>query len=429
MAHRILALAAALITSPCLLALAETYVDPDRSWWAAFTDTPDGTAPDLNAAAQQDPRYLAADEFTLAEVLATIITELETARRTTDPTSAEVVMSVGARVGDYDAARGSFPVSAFGPSTYLKIDSDGLHFRNWLAFNIFLADPEAGRALRETIGLDDVVAEVSIKASWPSATRRSAYDGHVSGIAYDTRSRTLLGRVDAAPAAVASPVDTAASADGICVDIEAAAGLPAIDTSWEDAKAQLAEGWPLVVSDAWSYTATGRHLAHVRRDCVIEIDDAHVPNEGFQFYLQQVEGSGLSQDGASFEMADILGQGGLSTSGFCGRLACGASEVPARCAVLTFPPRDGGHVLTGAFGVIEMPGDITNARALAELGAQPEAVSVNIMDTLLGYDVEDIRLARKAPITAGLGVATVMATAGHRRRSGYPTTRWPRPLA
>lgn len=405
-------LAATLALSTALPALAETYVDPDRAWWAAFTDRLDGTTPDPEDLARQDPRYLAADEFSRAAVMAEIATDLAAAREALDPGSAVVVMSVMAIFGDYDSARGGFPVSTFGPSSYLETGSGGLHFRNWQAFNLFPAELDAARALRERIGTDDIVAEVTLEAIRPSTTRRGAYDGHVSGVAYYTRGGDLLGRMEAAPEVVASPGQVADGAAGLRARIEAVAGLPALGTAWDDAKAQLAEGWPLVVSDAWTETATGRQLSHVRRDGTLETDEAPDPAEGFRVYLQQVEGAWLPQDGLSLALTDILGQGGLSTTGLGSGLGCGTPEVPDRCAVLTFAPRAGGHVLTGAHGVIERPGDMTLAEALADLGAGPEVAGIEIMDTLLGYDVEDVRLARKATITGGLGVAARMAVAG-----------------
>ena len=91
--------------------------------------------------------------------------------------------------------------------------------------------------------------------------------------------------------------------------------------------------------------------------------------------------------------------------------ACGTPELD-RCAVLTFSPRDGGHVLTGIHGVIEMPGTLTLTEALAAFGATPEAAGVTLRETLVAYDREDLRLARKAPVTGGMGVTAMMATAG-----------------
>ena len=178
--------------------------------------------------------------------------------------------------------------------------------------------------------------------------------------------------------------------------------------------------WPLVVADAWTETATGRHPAHIRRDGAIETDAAPDPAEGFRVHLQQVEGAWLQQDGLSLALTDILGQGGLSTTGLGSGVGCGMPEVADRCAVLTFAPRVGGHVLTAAHGVVERPGDMTPAEALADLGADPEVAGIEIMDTLLGYDVEDVRLARKAAITGGLGVAARMAAAGGPAQAALP---------
>jgi hypothetical protein len=42
-------------------------------WWANTFKAVDGVAPNYEALARQDPEYLAADEFTRAEVMARII--------------------------------------------------------------------------------------------------------------------------------------------------------------------------------------------------------------------------------------------------------------------------------------------------------------------------------------------------------------------
>ena len=71
--------------------LAETYTDPDAAWWGAFLDTLDGTAPDLESQALQDPEYLAADEFSRDEALVRVMARLAADRATIDPATAEVI--------------------------------------------------------------------------------------------------------------------------------------------------------------------------------------------------------------------------------------------------------------------------------------------------------------------------------------------------
>lgn len=406
------ALLAALLSTASFPALAEVVTEPDDAWWAAFIDRLEAGDPDLEALARRDPRYLAAGEFDRAPVLAEIVAEAQAARDAINPDGTVVVMRVGARLEDYDADREGFPVSAFGPMTSVTVAGRNLAFRNWQALQILPAGLDAARALRARIGLDSVVAEMTLQAIRPSETRPGTYDAHVSQVVYRSRAGEELARIEAPAERVSSADEIAAGAAAIRAALEAAAGLPALGSSWEAAKADLAEGWPLVVSDAWSYTETGRHLAFVQRDGVVEADTPHDPDEGFRLFVQQVEGSWLPQDGTSFSVTDILGQGGLSTTGLGSGLACGTPEALDRCAVLTFSPRDGSHVLTGIHGVIEMPGTLALSEALAAFGATPDAAGVTLRETLVAYDREDLRLARKAPVTGGLGVTAMMATAG-----------------
>ena len=130
---------------------AETYTDPDRAWWTGFLDAVDGRAPDLEALARQDPDYLAADEFTRDAVLARVMARLQAQQPRIDPATAEVVLSIGATLGDFDAGQGGFPVSIFTPNSRLPLDSGReLFFRNWKDVALYPASREEGRALRQS---------------------------------------------------------------------------------------------------------------------------------------------------------------------------------------------------------------------------------------------------------------------------------------
>ena len=129
--------------------LAETYTDPDSAWWSAFLDTLDGTAPDLEALALQDPDYLAADEFSRDEARTKVMARLAADRANIDPATAEVVLSIRAEFGDYDSARGGFPVSIFTPTSRLPLPlGRSLFFRNWQDVALFPATRDQGRAQR-----------------------------------------------------------------------------------------------------------------------------------------------------------------------------------------------------------------------------------------------------------------------------------------
>ena len=79
--------------------------------------------------------------------------------------------------------------------------------------------------------------------------------------------------------------------------------------------------------------------------------------------------------------------------------------------MLIFEPKDGSHVLTGAYGVIEQPA-ATSAEAAVTTFLGDAATAFDGLNTIADYDREDIRQARKAPITGGRGVPTFAAGAG-----------------
>lgn len=197
----------ALALTTCLsLALAaplaaETYTDPDPAWWTSFLEALDGRAPDLKTQAREDPEYLAADEFTRDEVLAQVMARLAAERATIDPASAEVVLSISASFGDYDAARGGFPVSIFTPTANLSLDmGHRLFFRNWQDVALFPATRDEGRALRQKIGQGSLLALVTLRDIRKSPTRSGAYESHVTRVTYTTPAR--------APRSAASPRPT-----------------------------------------------------------------------------------------------------------------------------------------------------------------------------------------------------------------------------
>lgn len=110
-------------------AFAETYTSPDRAWWSTFFQAVDGTTPDFEAIAKKDPAYLAASEFDRAEVLAKLVTELQSKQAQIDVPAAEVVISIRATLGDYSVENSGFPVSLVVSRIWWK--SSGVVLRAW----------------------------------------------------------------------------------------------------------------------------------------------------------------------------------------------------------------------------------------------------------------------------------------------------------
>ena len=394
---------------------AETYTDPDRAWWTGFLDAVDGRAPDLEALARQDPDYLASDEFTRDAVLARVMARLQAQQPRIDPATAEVVLSIGATLGDFDAGQGGFPVSIFTPNSRLPLDSGReLFFRNWKDVALYPASREEGRALRQEIGMREILAQVTVTEIRKSATRRLGYEGRVTGISYYTQDGSLLRRVTPPEAA---PVDAAAAEgnlDALRGKILSDARIPALGTRWEDAAPALTADWPVIASDDFVPYGTARQLAFLWQDGAVLSDNAHDPEKSFKVFLQQVPGAWMPQDGVSIDVTDVLygsGAGVVDTRALGPGLACYTPGVPDRCAVLVFAPGEGSHVLTGAYGVLEQPAAAAPEAAFrAYAGAAAEAFTG--LETMADYDSEAVCAGDRVPHPGSRGVPTYAAGAG-----------------
>lgn len=401
-----------LLASTSLPAVAETYANPDNNWWRAFTETLDGKVSDIEAAARRDPRYQATDEFTRDSVLADIVGEMQAQRQEIDPATAVVTLPMRARLGDYDSAAEGFPVSVFAPGTYLPIGGGRqLHFRNGSELAIYPAVLEEAKALRARLGLDEVIAHLTLTDIRASTTRRDAYDAHVTQVAYATRDGATLLTVEAEPEVARSEVDSASGDAAIRDAVVRVAGIPPLGSTWEQAMTQfMGDDYFYVVADAKWYPPSGPAPVYVRRDGAILTLKEPNPENPFRVYLQTIEGDWGKDQGVSLSVAGALGQGGLDTDGLGAGLACGTPDALDRCAVLRFEPADGGHVLTAAWGVIELQESANPEDALARFGGSS---AFDIAPTLLAYDTRDIAAGdRTVHRGTSLGVTATLASAG-----------------
>ncbi|MCJ8140135.1 hypothetical protein [Falsirhodobacter halotolerans] len=413
---RTLALSAALAASTSFAtpSFAETYDNPDRAWWTRFLETLNGSTPDLEAEARQDPRYLGSDEFTRTEVLAEIIAEMEAARQEIDPATTVVTLPMRASLGDYDATSGGFPVSTFRSGSYLQVGvGSSLYFANADDVRIYPAALDDAKALRARIGTQDIIARLTLIDIRPSTSRRNAYEAHVARVDYETTGGVPLLTVEADPAATGG-ADDAAGAEAVEAGIIAAAGLPPLGSSWEAAMEQFrGSDYFYVVSNAQYDLPGGSAPVYVRKDGAITTLMEPRPTDAFTVYLQPVEGDWGIDRGRSFSVIGLTGQDGLDTTGLGPGLNCGTPGVLDRCAMLRFEPSDTGHVLTSAWGVLEMPGDLTAEGVLSRFGG-PSAFDTS--DTVLAYDTRDIAAGdRTVHRGSSLGVRATLATAGAAR--------------
>jgi hypothetical protein len=125
---------------------------------------------------------------------------------------------------------------------------------------------------------------------------------------------------------------------------------------------------------------TAKRVAYFWKDGAVQQDEAHDPAKGFRLYLQQREAGWMPQDGEHINVSvtDLLygsGSGAVDTRGLGPGLACYTPEALDRCAVLIFEPKDGGHVLTGAYGVIEQPAATSAEAPSPHSSAMPQPPS------------------------------------------------------
>ncbi|WP_422003138.1 hypothetical protein [Roseovarius mucosus] len=395
-------------------AMAETYLNPDRPWWGTFFQAVDGVTPDYEALARRDPAYLSAGEFDRAAVLQEVIARLQGEQADIDVANAVVTISIRANLGDYSVENSGFPVSIFSQNMHLKYDFNQLFFRNWSDFNIFPATTEEGRALRERIGQQAVAAEVTMSNFQKSTTRPNAYDGFVTKVAYFAQ--------DGLPLAEFTATEDAPLSDEVAADLVTAArariveasGIPALGTSWIEAKDLLSEAYPYVASDDFAYTSSGKMVAYRYDAGQVVTDEAHIADRPFRVFLQQVDGpwrttSGFSSDSV---MAGMNSAYSVDIKGTGPGLACYTPETHDRCAVLEFSPSDGGHVLTRAYGIIEMERTNSAQAAVEAFIGSDAAEAFDGFSTKLGYDPKEVKQGIAVQFGGDGGVASYAAGAG-----------------
>jgi len=410
-----LALAVAVGLSISTAASAETYVSPDRDWWKQFFAAVDGTTPDLEAMAKKDPAYLSANEFDRSEVLAGLVADLQQQHAQIDVTTAQVTVGIRATLGDYSAEQGGFPVSLFAPNMHLPLDANSLFFRNFATFGIFPATKEEGKTLRERIGSQPLAADITLANIQKSTTRPRAYDGFITEVVYTARDGLVVGRMTDVEAAAPAAEDAAAMVAGIRQKVVDSAGIPTLGTSWEEAKTLIQTQYPYSASDTFAYTDRGKLIAYQYDKGITVLDTPHEVDKTFRIYLQQTEGAWRTKSGFSFDMdaGDTV-----SVKGTGPGLGCYTPEVLDRCAVLEFAPSDGGHILTRAYGVIE----------LERTGTPQETVEAFVGDhlaatdgfaTQVDYDADSVVQAKVPQYIGRRGVAAYAAGAGE-PREGKP---------
>lgn len=402
-----------LLFSP--VAMADTVVNPDGAWWATFFEVAEGTAPDFDKIALSDPEYLAADEFTRAEVLARVIDRLKAERAALDPAETEVVTAISTRLGDYSAAEGGFPVEMFGATMRLRPafpEQSELFFRNWQDFALYRATIDEGRALRERIGTREIRADVTVGDIRVSKTRDRAFDARVLSVTYFAPDGLQLATVDAAPEAALLATEKTPMVEAVRMRLHELADIPPLGTSWQEARLQLAASYPQVASDLFIYPTGGKTLAFIAENGNVLMDAPHEADKPFNVFVQQVDGPWRLRPGFSMDMNAALGA--LDTKVTGPGLACLTPTILDRCAMLEFTPAPGGHVLTRAYGVVELEPAGAAQEVLASVIGE-NAAAFDQFSTRIAYDTEAIRLGALPKFPGNGGVEAHVASAGEER--------------
>lgn len=106
------------LTCSASLAGAETVDFPEDDFWRTLTRNLYDGPPDFEALARRSDTYRQADEFARGEVLAQEVARLQGEYEGFGD-DLQVRLRAQIRLGDYNAARGGFPISLFTPGTYL----------------------------------------------------------------------------------------------------------------------------------------------------------------------------------------------------------------------------------------------------------------------------------------------------------------------
>ena len=178
----------------------------------------------------------------------------------------------------------------------------------------------------------------------------------------------------------------------------------------------MAEAYPQVASDLFIYPPDGKTLAFVTDNGRILVDAPHDPDKPFLVFLQQVDGPWRSRHGFSMDMS--FSPDALDTKGTGPGFACHTPEVRDRCAVLEFSPSDDGHVLTRAYGVVELE-PTEPARAMLDTVIGEGAVAFDIFSAPIDSDTETMKLGALAKFP-GTGSVIAHAAGAGASRPGEP---------
>ncbi len=332
-----------------ITASADVIEFPEDEFWLGLSKSLYGEQPDFEGLAKRTPAYKEADEFSRAEVLAKEVARLEAEQETIAPDT-QVLLRVGISLGDYDAARGGFPVSLFAPGIYLDIRGGGMQFINGSDYAVLPMTLEQGKALRtrEKDARTDGLLLVGDFRKAPGSNRRIL--ANVYRFDYVDQNGSILASIINQPSQSAYGIETADIVRKAQENILDIARLPPLGSDWSAVRAALTENYGFALSHAVAWDDGKVEIRDGKVACE-DLDKAKQLRIGFGNDRKLVAGMFARQ--TPVQRAKI--PEGQIDMGFTGPiLDCGTPGIADACGVLILDRIAGNLVLTGVEGMVDL---------------------------------------------------------------------------
>lgn len=390
------------LTCSAGLASAEMVDFPEDDFWRTLARNLYDGPPDFEALARKSDTYRKADEFARGEVLIQEVARLESEY---EGFGDDLLVRLRAeiRLGDYDAARGGFPISLFTPGTYLDV-GPGLIFANAADYAILPMEVDAARELRDregragrTVG----VLTLGDIGKAPGGQRRLM--ANVYSFDYVDRDGNVLASLSKPPAFI--DMDETARAVLVAKTqrrILDLAGLPPIGSDWPTVRDALLSGGGYAASYA-RFSDDAKVAIEPGRVVAEDLSQAKTLRLGF--------GNDAEFVGRMFALQSPMARArmpeGQIDVGFTGAaLDCNTPDVLDACGVLILDRVNGNWILTGAEGVVEL-----------DMADYAQAFPTIVGDDLPAFQRTDQHVAFAANWLAGR--TDEMAAGGHVMSARY----------
>ena len=371
-----------------------------------------GGVPDFERLARQSPAVQRADEFDRAEVLSAEASRLNEVWSGFDDDTA-IQVDLHGRLGEYDAAAGGFPLDVFAPGTFIG-GATPIVYTNASAARIFPVRVEEGREMigRTIAGARAVTVSVTLDRLAPSVVRAGALEGRVAEVVVTGAGGDELGRYAPASRAAPSEGDAGLDADAVAESIGETLSIPVAGATW-------AEVLPFLEAQHYVF-GTGGNFSGV----LFSMEDGVLETQRpLDQYRDLTLAFGPTEDAAM----TAFQQGARSSFGFgtprpFGGLDCTTPGVADRCGILRFEKIGDIDILVEAVAVAELQGVRYDTEAATALFDGAAIASMDRIETLTGYQREELGGQGTTSAAAHLYYAGDLANTAvplHDPRAGY----------